>query len=84
MRYDTIDKQLFIDTRKELAKHLKPNSIVVIHSNDQYPTNADGEIPLQQYAELLYFCGADQEESILVIYLDASSEKNREILFVRE
>ncbi len=84
MRYDTIDNQLFIDTRKELTKHLKPNSIVVIHSNDVYPTNADAELTLKQYADLLYFSGADQEESILILFPDAENKRNREILFVRE
>ena len=84
MRYDTIDQQLFIDTRKELAKNLKPNSMVIIHSNDIYPTNADGEIPHHQYADLLYFTGADQEESVFIFYPDAKAESQREILFVRE
>lgn len=84
MRYETINKQLFIDTRKELSKHLKENSIVVIHSNDVYPKNADGEMNFQQHADLLYFSGADQEETILFLYPDAKQERNREILFVRE
>ncbi len=84
MRYEQIDNSLFKDNRAKLAEHLKPNSIVVIHSHDIYPVNADGEVPFQQHADLLYLTGADQEESVLILYPDAANKKNREILFVRE
>jgi Xaa-Pro aminopeptidase len=37
-----------------------------------------------QNNELFYLSGVDQEESILVLYPDAASPENREILFVKE
>ncbi|SHJ65209.1 Xaa-Pro aminopeptidase [Rubritalea squalenifaciens DSM 18772] len=84
MRYEPIDPALFSKNRENLAKLLKPNSIVVLHSNDVMPTNADGTMPFKQNADLIYLTGADQEESILVLYPDAPSDAQREILFVRE
>ncbi|GAA5495724.1 Xaa-Pro aminopeptidase [Rubritalea halochordaticola] len=84
MRYEPIDPALFSKNRENLAKLLKPNSIVVLHSNDVMPTNADGTMPFKQNADLIYLTGADQEESILILYPDAPNDAQREILFVRE
>ncbi|MGJ8724393.1 MAG: aminopeptidase P N-terminal domain-containing protein [Roseibacillus sp.] len=84
MRYDPIDSSLFNRNRKKLCGLLKPNSIVVVHANDILPTNADGTFLLQQNRDLLYLCGVDQEETVLILFPDAKLEKDREILFVRE
>lgn len=84
MRYDQIDSQLFIANRDRLRSELKPNSIVVLHSNDLMPTNADGVMNFKQNSDMIHLTGADQEETILVLYPDAQNEKMREILFVRE
>lgn len=84
MRYEQIDSSLFTKNRERLTKLLKPNSIVILHSNDVMPTNADGTMPFKQNADLIYLTGADQEESILILYPDAPVASQREILFVRE
>ena len=63
---------------------LMPNSIVIVHSNDVLPTNADGTMGFKQNNDLFYLTGADQEESILILMPDAIQERDREILFVRE
>lgn len=84
MRYEAIDAKLFIDHRARLAAQLKPNSLVVINSNDVLPTNADGTLPFKQNSDLFYLSGVDQEQTILVIFPDAQNEKLREVLFIRE
>ncbi|MGK0189574.1 MAG: Xaa-Pro aminopeptidase [Verrucomicrobiales bacterium] len=84
MRYDPIDPDLFVDNRKRLVSRLKPQSIVILHSNDILPTNADGTLPFGQSSDLFHLTGIDQEESILVLFPDAADEKHRELLFVRE
>ncbi|HEX5790409.1 MAG TPA: aminopeptidase P N-terminal domain-containing protein [Luteolibacter sp.] len=84
MRYDTIDSGLFTRNRKRLTELLKPASVVIVHANDIYPTNADGTMPFKQNANLLYLCGIDQEETILLLFPDAQSPRDREILFVKE
>lgn len=84
MRYESIDKQLFINNRKRLSEQLKPNSIAVFNSNDIMSTSADGTMPFIQHTDIFYLSGIDQEETILVIHPDAKNEKHREILFLRE
>ena len=84
MRYQAIDSSLFIKNRENFVGHLKPKSLAVFNSNDMMPTNADGLMPFRQNNDLLYLSGIDQEESILVIFPEASNPKHREILFVKE
>lgn len=84
MRYRTIEPQLFITNRSNLAKLLLPNSLVVVNANDILPTNADGSLRLRQNSDLFYLTGIDQEETVLLLYPEAHEEKMREILFLRE
>jgi Xaa-Pro aminopeptidase len=84
MRYEKIDNQLFVQNRGFLRSLLKPNSTVIVHSNDVIPTNADGTMGFRQNNDLFYLTGIDQEESILLLTPDHPDEKMREILFVRE
>ena len=63
---------------------LKPASMVVLHSNDIYPSNADGTLPFKQNANMLHLTGIDQEETVLVLFPDAPDPREREVLFVRE
>lgn len=58
--------------------------MVVIQSNDIYPTNADGVMPFKQNANLYYLSGIDQEDTVLILFPDAADEKDRTVLFVRE
>lgn len=84
MKYSPIDSKLFIENRKRFAKNLKPNSIAIFVSNDIMPTNADGAMGFVQNSDLFYLSGIDQEETILVIYPDATNELHKEVLFVKE
>jgi Xaa-Pro aminopeptidase len=62
MKYSKIDKSLFITNRERLKKQLKPNSIVVLNSNDVLPTNADGTMPFKQNNGLLESIPIEAEE----------------------
>jgi Xaa-Pro aminopeptidase len=84
MRYEPIDKELFINNRKRFVSELKPSSIAVFNSNDTMPTNADGTMPFRQNNDLFYLTGIEQEESILLICPGFREEKKREILFLRQ
>jgi len=84
MRYHQINNQLFIKNRKKFMSAMNPASIAVFNSNDIYPVGADSTLPFQQARDLFYLSGADQEETILVLFPGALEEKHREILFVRE
>jgi hypothetical protein len=84
VRYEPIDPQLFIKNRERLRGLLKPDSIVIVHANDIYPTNADGTMVFRQQNDLYYLTGIAQEETVLILMPDAYEERDREILFVKE
>lgn len=84
LRYQPAPSSLFTKNRAKLREMLEPNSIVIVHSNDVMPTNADGVMPFKQNADFYYLSGIDQEESVLVLCPDALNEADREWLFVRE
>lgn len=84
MRYQKIDKQLFVNNRKNLIGRLKPNSVAVINANDIMPTNADGTMRFRQNSDLFYLTGVDQEETILVLCPQFPEPKYHEVLFLRE
>lgn len=84
MKYERIDKQLFITNRKNFVARMPENSVAVFNSNDIYPISADSTMPFQQHRDIFYLSGVDQEESILVLAPNASNPAHREILFLRE
>ncbi|MGB0806136.1 MAG: aminopeptidase P family protein [Salibacteraceae bacterium] len=84
MKYHQIDSALFIANRQDFVKHLKPKSLAIFNSNDIFPISADSSMPFNQHRDIFYLSGVDQEESILVIFPDASEEANKEILFLKE
>jgi Xaa-Pro aminopeptidase len=84
MKYSRIQNSLFIETRKQFAAQMQPNSLAVFNSNDIYPISADSTMPFEQHRDIFYLSGVDQEESILVIFPDAPKDKHKEILFLKE
>jgi len=84
MKYYPIDVRLFINNRDLFVKNMAPNTIAVFNSNDIYPISADATMPFEQHRDIFYLSGADQEETILVLFPDAINQKYREMLFVRE
>ena len=84
MKYERIDKSLFERNRAKFTKQMKPNTLAVFNSNDIYPISSDSTIPFQQHRDIFYLSGVDQEESILVLFPNASNPKHREMLFLKE
>jgi len=84
MKYVQIDSNLFVKNRKKFMAQMRPKSIAVFNSNDIYPIGADSTLPFEQDRDIFYLSGADQEETILLMFPDAMDPKHREILFVRE
>ncbi|HZW77864.1 MAG TPA: aminopeptidase P family protein [Flavobacteriaceae bacterium] len=84
MKYEQIPNELFIKNRKNFMAMMKPNSLAVFNSNDIYPISADSTMPFEQARDIFYLSGADQEESILVLFPDAPNPAHKEMLFVRE
>ncbi|WBU90739.1 aminopeptidase P family protein [Cellulophaga omnivescoria] len=84
MKYNQIDSKLFVKNRKKFMAQMKPKSVAVFNSNDIYPIGADSTMPFEQNRNIFYLTGADQEETILILFPDALNPKHKEILFVRE
>ena len=84
MKYHSIDSQLFIENRKKFTQQMTPQTVAVFNSNDIYPVSADATMPFQQHRDIFYLSSVDQEESILVLFPNASNEAHREILFLKE
>lgn len=84
MKYHRIDKELFINNRKNFAKNMVKNTLAVFNSNDIYPISADGTMPFQQHRDIFALSGVDQEESILVIFPDSANAAHKEVLFLKE
>lgn len=84
MKYDRINSSLYISNRKKFSEKMLEGSLAVFNSNDIYPISADSTMPFQQHRDILYLSGVDQEESILLIFPNASNPAHREILFLKE
>ena len=84
MKYAPIDSKLFIKNRNKFMGQMKPNSLAVFNSNDIYPVSADSTLPFEQHRDIFYLSGADQEESVLVLFPDCPKENLREVLFLKE
>ena len=84
MKYDRIDKQLYIKNRASFKQLMEPNSLAVFNSNDIFPISADSTMPFQQHRDILFLSGVDQEESILVIFPDSKNAAHKEVLFLKE
>jgi Xaa-Pro aminopeptidase len=84
MKYESLPKQLFVKNRAKFIAKMKPNTLAVFNSNDIFPISADSTMPFQQHRDIFYLSGADQEESILVLFPNAKNEAHREILFLKE
>jgi Xaa-Pro aminopeptidase len=83
MKYKPLSADFYKGTRDRLAKEVCEGSLVIIHANDVYPTNADGTLAHHQNANLFYVTGIDQEESVLVMSIGKNGE-HHDTLLLRE
>ena len=84
MKYHPINNQLFIKNRAKFTAQMKSKSLAIFNSNDTFTTGADSTLPFEQHSDIFYLSGADQEESILLLFPDAIDKNHREILFLTE
>ena len=79
-----LDASLYISNRKNFMSQMDQGTLAVFNSNDIFPISADSTMPFQQHRDILFLSGVDQEESILVLFPNASNPKHREVLFLKE
>ena len=58
MKYDRIDKELFVLNRKNFVEQMDESSLAVFNSNDIFPISADSTMPFEQQRDLFYFLGS--------------------------
>ena len=59
MKYNRINKELFIQNRKNFVAQMEPDSVAIFNSNDIYPISADSTMPFQQHRDIFYLSGVD-------------------------
>ena len=84
MRHAPIPVQTFTDNRARLTRLLKLNALVLVNANDLQPMATDGAAPYLPNDDLFWLTGVEQEESVLMLAPDASDERRRCVLFLRE
>lgn len=80
MKYEQLNNQIFINNRKRFIKQMQPNSIAIIGSNDEVPTNGDALYKYKFNSNLFWLTGVEQEDSMVILFPDNSDAKYREIL----
>jgi Xaa-Pro aminopeptidase len=83
MKYQPLDKSLFVDNRARFKEMLPAGSMAVFFSNDEMPRSGDQSFLFRQNPDIYYLSGLDQEKIILVIYPDCPNPLYREALFIR-
>ncbi len=80
MKYLPLNPQIFIDNRKRFTKAMRPNSIAIFVSNDEWPSNGDALHAFKQNTDLYWLTGVEQEDSMVVLFPDCPDPKYREVL----
>jgi Xaa-Pro aminopeptidase len=80
MKYLPLDPAIFIENRKRFIKEMKPNSIAIFVSNDEWPSNGDALHAFKQNTDLYWLTGVEQEDTMVILFPDCPDPKYREVL----
>jgi Xaa-Pro aminopeptidase len=75
-----LNPELFITNRKRFVEKMKPNSIAIFVSNDEFPSNGDALHHFKQNSDLYWLTGVMQEDSMVVLFPSNPDPKYREVL----
>ncbi|MEO7211608.1 aminopeptidase P family protein [Mucilaginibacter sp.] len=84
MKYLPVNEQLFTINRKNFVSRLKPRSIAIFHSNDEFLRSGDQNYIFKQNPDFFYLSGIDQEQSILLLFPNCPNPLYKEVLFLRQ
>jgi Xaa-Pro aminopeptidase len=84
MKYLPISSDLFTNNRKNFVSRLKPTSIAIFNSSDEYPRSGDQTFVFKQNADFFYLSGIDQEQCVLILFPDCPNPLYKEVLFLRQ
>jgi Xaa-Pro aminopeptidase len=80
MKYLPLNPTIFINNRKRFIKEMKPNSIAIFVSNDEWPSNGDALHHFKQNSDLYWLSGVEQEDSMIILFPDCPDPKYKEVL----
>lgn len=75
-----LNPELFVQNRERFIKMMKKNSIAIIVSNDEVPSNGDAIYRFKQNSDLYWLSGIIQEDSMVILFPDNPDPKYREVL----
>ena len=82
MNNNNIDKNLFINNRKNFAEKLPEKSMAVFCANEEMPRNGDQFYPYRQQSDFFYLTGIDRDCAYLILCPSHPNPAMRENLFV--
>jgi Xaa-Pro aminopeptidase len=80
MKNFPLDPKLFAQNRERFVNKMKKNSIAIIVSNDEMPSNGDALYRFKQNSDLYWLSGIVQEDSIVILFPDNPDPQYREVL----
>lgn len=84
MKYLPVNNEVFSNNRNNFVLRLKPCSIAIFNSNDEFPRSGDQSFLFKQNPDFFYLTGIDQEQSILLLFPDCPNPLYKEVLFLRQ
>ena len=77
MKYLKLDTTIFINNRLRFIKQMKPNSIAIFVSNDEWPSNGDAIHRFKQNSDLFWLTGMNKK-ILCLFYIPIVQKKNTE------
>ena len=84
MQKISIKNNLFVRNRQKLMGLLLPDSVAIIHANDEMPRNGYQFFPYRQNSDLFYLTGIHEPKTILVLCPQHPNDRYKEIVFVNK
>ncbi|MFN0215284.1 MAG: aminopeptidase P N-terminal domain-containing protein [Saprospiraceae bacterium] len=83
MKYQALSPDLYKTNRKRFTAEMKPGTVAIFNSNDQFPRNGDAYHNFRQNSGLFWLTGIDQEETMLLLFPGCPREQHEEVLIIR-
>jgi len=80
MKYLPLNPEIFVQNRKRFIAKMEKNAIAIFNSNDELPSNGDGQHRFKQNSDIIWLSGIEQEESMVILFPDNPDPKYREVL----
>ena len=76
-----LKSELFVQNRERFVKMMKKNSIAIIVSNDETPSNGDAIYMFKQNSDLYWLTGITQEESLVIYFRTILTQNTGKCLY---